>query len=128
MSAGYVDTSCFTAIALRQGQWQMVEKAISRLDAAYSSNLLEAELRSVLKRENVPEDPALLIARIKWIWPDRPLTAEFDRILGAGYVRGADLWHLACALLIAPDPAEMTFLTLDERQAEIGRKLGFRIR
>lgn len=26
------------------------------------------------------------------------LTSEFNRILGAGYIRGADAWHLACAI------------------------------
>jgi hypothetical protein len=45
-------------------------------------------------------------------------------VLDAGYVRGADLWHLAVALFIDPE-REIDFLTLDERQRAVSRKLGF---
>ena len=43
-----------------------------------------------------------------------------------GYVRGADLWHLACALYVAASPGELTFLTLDERQRTVAKALGFK--
>ena len=33
--------------------------------------------------------------------PDRPLTHECTKALTAGYLRGADLWHVACALYLA---------------------------
>ena len=56
---------------------------------------------------------------------DRPLGPEFGLILGAGYLRGADLWHLSCALYLAGNPRDLPFITLDERQEVVARKLGF---
>ena len=52
------------------------------------------------------------------------LTSEISMVVEAGYLRGADLWHLASALYLTPDPKEVTFITLDERQAEVARGLG----
>jgi len=40
-------------------------------------------------------------------------------------VKGAHLWHLACALFLAPEPKDLAFLTLDKRQEAVARKLGF---
>lgn len=37
----------------------------------------------------------------------------------------ADLWHLACALFVEPQPLELVFLTLDKRQRAAARVLGF---
>jgi len=45
-------------------------------------------------------------------------------VLTAGYVRGADLWHLANALFLSPDRA-IDFVTLDVRQRDLSRRLGF---
>jgi len=42
-----------------------------------------------------------------------------------GDVRGADLWHLACALFLTSVPAQIGFLTLDQRQNELAAALGF---
>jgi hypothetical protein len=50
---------------------------------------------------------------------------ELERIAVEGYVKGADLWHLACALFLAPQPKDLAFLTLDKRQEAVARKLGF---
>ena len=69
-------------------------------------------------------EPTELLSSIVWVHPDRALTAEIKTVLGAGYVRGADLWHLACALFVAPK-REIAFLTLDVRQREISEELGF---
>jgi hypothetical protein len=44
----------------------------------------------------------------------------------AGYLRGADCWHLATALYLAPNPSDLTFLTLDDTQRKIAKTLGFR--
>ena len=69
--------------------------------------------------------PSRLVANIEWILPTRSLGPEFETVLSAGYVRGADLWHLACALYIAPGPEQVTFVTLDQRQHEVASALGF---
>ena len=95
------------------------------MDRLFASNLLEAELRSALAREGLPVDPAGLLSGITWVHPNRPLSGEFERVTVEGHAKGADLWHLACALFLAPEPKELSFLTLDRRQEEIARKLGF---
>ena len=92
----------------------------------YASDLLEAELRSACRCEEIAVDMRLL-DKLEVIFPDRPLRRETERVLEAGYVRGADCWHLATALFLAPDPGQLTFVTLDERQREVAKTLGFAI-
>ena len=61
-----------------------------------------------------------------WLSRLDPASAQlFCAVFEAGYLRGADAWHLATALYLTPDPGELTFLTLDERQGDIASKLGF---
>lgn len=96
-----------------------------RFDALVSSAILEAEVACALKREDRP------ISGVPWsgvtlIHPDRSLTSEIARVLGAGYVRGADCWHLATALYVAGEPGRLAFLALDEEQGKVARTLGFR--
>ncbi|MBI3929259.1 MAG: PIN domain-containing protein [Armatimonadetes bacterium] len=121
----YVDTSCYVAVAFGEPGAAEVADALESFDERISSNLLEAELRAAFARENVTFEPRVL-GGLGWILPDRPLSPEFAQVLGAGYARGADLWHLAVALYLAEIPGDMTFLTLDERQRELARYLGFR--
>ena len=102
---------------------------VSRLrehDVLLSSNLLEAELRATLVREAAEVDEALF-SWIKWVLPDRPLSVEIIRVLRAGYLRGADLWHLATAMYVTPEPRDLTFLTLDRRQEKVAEELGFKV-
>jgi hypothetical protein len=54
------------------------------------------------------------------------LTPELERVFAGGYLKGADAWHLACALYLAEEPAKLAFLTLDRRQRAVARRLGFR--
>jgi uncharacterized protein with PIN domain len=90
----YVDTSALVALAFAERGATGIARRLESATAVYSCNLLEAEFRSVLLREGV-EDGALL-EPIRWVVPDRPLSREFERVLEAGYMRGADLWHPAC--------------------------------
>lgn len=48
-------------------------------------------------------------------------------VLEAGYARGADLWYLATTLYMAADPAEVTFVTLDQQQRGVAIALGFKV-
>lgn len=57
--------------------------------------------------------------------PDRPLSREITRVLSAGYLRGAGLWHLACAFSLVGNPRDISFLTPDVRQAEVAAQIGF---
>jgi predicted nucleic acid-binding protein len=121
----YIDTSCLVAIAFGEAGATKVASRLERMDRLFASNLLEAELRSALAREKLSADPAGLLSSITWVYPNRPLSGEFERVTVEGDVKGADLWHLACALFLAPDPKDLAFVTLDKRQEEIARRLGF---
>ncbi len=120
---GYVDTSVIVAITLGEhGAEAILEKV--RPFQMVAAPLLEAEWRSACHREGIAADPALL-REIGWIVAPGELSDQLARIFEAGYLRGVDAWHLATALYLAPDPGELTFLTLDERQGDIASKLGF---
>jgi predicted nucleic acid-binding protein len=124
MRIAYVDTSCLVAIAFGERGAAALARRLEGFDVLAASDLLEAELRSAFLREDVGQEPAMLGA-ISWVVPDRPLHAEIATVLEAGYVRGADCWHLATALYLAEDPAAISFLTLDERQTAVAKTLGF---
>ncbi|MGH7664263.1 MAG: PIN domain-containing protein [Gemmatimonadaceae bacterium] len=124
MKVACLDTSCLVAIAFAERGATALSRRLAAFDELVASNLLEAELRAAFVREGVEWDSAVLAA-LSWIIPDRPLHAEIARVLEAGYVRGADCWHLATALYLAEDPATVSFLTLDERQEEVAHALGF---
>ena len=125
MKAAYVDTSCLVAIAFDEPERTEVASRLGEHEMLLSSNLLEAEFRAALARESADLDEALF-SWITWVLPDRPLSAEITRVLGAADLRGADLWHLSMAIYVSSDPADLTFLTLDQRQREVAEALGFR--
>jgi hypothetical protein len=112
------------AIALGERSARALTRRLERCDQLFASNLLEAELRAAAVRERVELDGDLL-TWLDWVLPDRPLTDELARVLAAGYLRGADAWHVACALFVAGDSTELPFLTLDLRQRTVARRLGF---
>ena len=124
MRVAYVDTSCLVAIAFGERGSTALARRLAGFDELVSANLLEAELRAAFAREAVEPDIALLNT-VSWIIPDRPLHPEIEQVLQAGYLRGADCWHVATALYLAGEPAAISFLTLDERQRDVARDLGF---
>ncbi len=126
MKAAYVDTSCLVAIAFDEPRGAEVASRLGEQDILLSSNLLEAEFRAALARESADLDKALF-SWITWVLPDRPLSVEITRVLGAAYLRGADLCHLSTAIYVTSDPGDLTFLTLDRRQVEVAEVLGFRV-
>lgn len=101
-----------------------IARRLARYDRVLSSPLLEAELFSALLREG-REVTSAWSSAIEFVIVDRPLSPEVTRVLAAGYLRGADCWHLATALYVAPDPASLTFVTLDSTQRKVARALGF---
>lgn len=124
MSDAYLDSSVIVAIALNEpgsGDLTIRLDGFSRL---ISANLLEAELYSTLSREGV-ELNENLVSGVRWIHPNRSLRDEMTLALSAGYLRGADLWHIAVALYAARKPDELTFFTLDIRQRNVAATLGF---
>lgn len=124
MTIAYVDASCLVAVAFAEPGFEAVVVRLSGFDRLVSSNLLEAEVRAALQREDVPAD-GRLFERLSWVLPDRPLTLEIQAVLDAGRLRGADLWHVACALYLSPVPSELAFMTEDRQQAAVAEALGF---
>jgi hypothetical protein len=122
--AAYVDTSCVLAVLLGERLDERTQELLDRHTELFSSNLLEAEVRSVLARRGVAAEPTFL-DEINWVFPNRPLTPEIQRGLAHGYLRGADAWHIASALYLAEVPATLSFLTLDHRQRDVASALGF---
>ena len=122
----YVDTSALLAIAFDEQGGADLAQRIAGFSRLVSSNLLEAELRAAFAREDLVFPPAIL-SGIEWILPDRVLTPEFATALQAGYLRGADLWHVAMALYISPDPGDLSFVSLDVKQQAVVQALGFRV-
>ena len=124
MTVAYVDTSVLTAIAFDESGAAYEARRLDEVVHLVSSSLLEAELRATFARENLRFRDSI-IAGIEWILPKRTLGYECIRVLDAGYLRGADLWHLATALYVSPSPGALLFLTRDIRQSEVSRSLGF---
>ena len=124
----YVDSSALLAVLLGERGGAAVKRAFARIESAFASPLLEAEVRSALAREGLAAAVAApAITPIAWVYPDRPLTAELEAALEAGHLRGADLWHVACALWLADGrQAELLFVTLDEPQRRVAARLGFK--
>lgn len=126
MTVAYVDTSCLVAVAFAEPRYDEVAHRLGTYSRLLSSNLLEAELRAVLAREGREFGDGYL-SGVDWIIPDRPLSSELDTVIDAGYLAGADLWHLATALYIAQDPDQISFITLDKRQRTVASRCGFRV-
>ena len=126
MSVAYVDTSALAAIAFNEPGTAPLSRRLDEFERLVSSNLLEAELRAAFVREKHGFKERA-VSGIQWILPDRSLTRELKTVLQAGYLRGADLWHVATALYLSPEPASLAFATLDARQAAVAGTLGFRI-
>lgn len=124
MKVAYVDTSCLVAVAFDEPGSDLWAERLAAYDELITANLTEAEFRATLHREGV-EGAEPFLARLSWLLPDRPLGAEMERVLLTGYLRGADLWHLACALYLVDDPADVDFVSLDGDQRKAADALGF---
>lgn len=124
MAIAYLDTSWLVAIAFGERGAAARRRQLEKFDETVSSNLLEAELGQTFARERI-DLPSNFLSTISWVVPDRPLSPEIARVLEAGYVRGADCWHLATALYLADEPGTISFLTLDGRQKNVAAELGF---
>ena len=124
MKAAYIDTSLLIGLKFEESSSALI-RTVQKYDL-FSSELLIAEVLAFGKRESIPE--SLLWDAVKglsWIIPEDTLTEQLARVIGPGYARGADLWHLACACYLSPNPQDLAFLTLDERQRSLASHLGF---
>lgn len=122
----FVDTSAVVALLFGEEGAARVRTALRGAPTVLASPLLEAELMATIAREGVTADAARsLLVALRWVMPDRPLSAEIGRVLALGHLRGADTWHLATALYLSPRAEELAFLTLDSAQGARAAALGF---
>lgn len=124
MKRAYVDSSVVVSMAFDEPSAADQRARMADFEALLSSNLLEAEVRATFQREQIELEVGVLDS-IAWVLPDRSLGREIAHAQSVGHVRGAGLWHLACALYLAPSPRDLAFVTLDTRQADVARRLGF---
>lgn len=141
MATAYVDSSALVAIAMNEEHSAEVENRLDGFSRLLSSILLDAEVRSAFAREERALDVAVrsvflgrkrtfeenLLSRVTWVLPNRALTGEIVTALNAGYLRGADLLHMATALYATEGEEGMTFLTLDARLREVAQTLHFEV-
>lgn len=125
MRIAYIDSSCLIAVAFEEPGSRELMLRLSRFDGLFSSALTEAEFRSALRRERRLGVVGNLLSWLTWVYPRRRLTPEIEQILEIDSPRGADLWHLSCALFLRPKIRDLGFLTLDDRQDQIARALNF---
>lgn len=126
MSIAFVDTSVFVAILFSEPGSSKLARRLSEFDQVFASPLLEAELQATARREGVTI-PESVLDGVQWVSPDRRLSGEVKRVLEGGYIRGADCWHLACAVYLFDGDSAVTFLTLDARQRAVAKALGFQV-
>lgn len=128
MSVADTDTSALIPIVFNERNAPTLIRRLSAASRLLSSNLLEAELRAACAREET-DFTAGFVSGIEWVLPNRPLTPELSAVLEAGYLKGADLWHVATACYLAGEigrePAAFSFVTLDARQRKLAAALGF---
>jgi len=121
----YIDTSALVAVAFSEPGHDAVIDKLKKLDSVFSSTLLEAEFMAAAQREGMRDAAARLLKSISFVFPPGRLSSEIDRVLAAGYLRGADVQHLACALFVFAQPQGELFISLDKRQNEVAQDLGF---
>ncbi len=128
MKVGYLDSSMLLSVVFEEPGSERFASHIQSFGRVFSSNLLEAEVRSALAREGIDGSVSLeLLDRVAWVFPDRPLESEFRTVLESGYLRGSDLWHLACALYLGGShKKDVELLSLDRRQLAVAERLGLK--
>ncbi len=127
MTTAYLDSSFLLSIVLGESRATGLRRILTRFDRLLSSDLIVAECLSAAHREEVDRAAMLTALRsIDLVLPSRSLAKEMGEALDEGYLRGADLWHVACAMFVAAgERSEIAFLSRDEPQRRIAKKLGF---
>lgn len=124
LATAYVDASALLAVALQEPSAPLIIQRLETFDLLVSASLLDAETRSTFARYGM-DIAGTLPYTIEWVYPDRPLTSEIVTAQRVGYLRGADLWHIAVAqYLDATISGELVFITLDRRQRAVAAGLG----
>lgn len=127
VTTAYLDTSFVLTIALEEAGAGGLRRVLSRYDELLSSDLIVAECLSAARREGILLEEMLATLRaVQLVLPPRSLAPEMREVLEQGHLRGADLWHVACALSVTADTrADCAFLSRDQQQRRIANRLGF---
>jgi predicted nucleic acid-binding protein len=127
VTAAYLDTSFFVAIVLGEPGAARLRRVLAAHDRVLTSDLLVAETLCAARREGIDIDllrPAM--SALTLVLPARSLEQEMREALEVGRLRGADLWHVACALFVAGTArSELAFLSRDAAQRTVAKRLGF---
>ena len=127
MRAAYLDSSFLVAILFDEPGASGLRRTLGRYERVFSSDLLTAETLSTAVRERL-EVGAVMTAleAVALVLPHRSLDRGMQEVLAQGYLRGADAWHVACALFLADAArSELAFLSRDVAQRRAARRLGF---
>jgi len=127
LTVAYLDTSALLAIVFGEAEASAVRRVLRGVDRVVSGDLLVAEALAAAARETMElASLAAPLEAVSLILPDRSLEPEMREVLEAGPLRGADLWHLACALFLAgAERSSLSFVSRDRTQRRVARELGF---
>jgi predicted nucleic acid-binding protein len=127
VTTAYLDTSFFVAIVLGEPGATRLQGILAGHDRVLTSDLLVAETLAAAVREGLDIEllrPAL--SAVTLVLPSRSLEGEIRQALDVGRLRGADLWHVACALFVAGSArSDLAFLSRDAAQRTVVKRLGF---
>jgi predicted nucleic acid-binding protein len=123
--AAYLDTSFLLAILFDEPGAAGLRRTLGHYGRVLSSDLLTAETSSAALRERLELGPVTAaLEAVELVLPHRSLDREIHEVLSQGF-RGADAWHLACALFLADAArSELAFLSRDAAQRRVARRLG----
>jgi len=127
VSAAYLDSSLLIGILFGEPGARALARMVDRFDALFTGDLLVAEVLAAAAREGLePAAVGRVLAPVSLVLPPRTLEPEMNEALRHGRLRGADLWHVACALFLAgPAREDLSFLSRDEAQRRVASRLGF---
>lgn len=122
----YVDTSVILSKLFGEPVKFDWEKLKNR--TIFSCSLIYYETISACARENLDlEDANSLLNSIDIISPNSILRKETEKILSVGFLKGADLKHVATAVWLSKgEPKNLHFLSFDKQQSLVAKKLGFK--
>jgi predicted nucleic acid-binding protein len=125
--AGYLDTSFLLAILFDETGAAGLRRTLGRYERVFSCDLLTAETLSAAVRERLEVGAVMtMLEAVALVLPHRSLDRELRDVLALGYLRGADAWHVACALFVSGSArSELAFLSRDTAQRRVARRLGF---
>ena len=123
----YVDTSVLVSVLFNERGASFFWGTLDE-NKILSSFLTEAELYSAAKRVGVfPERVDAMLGHIEFFSPSYSLQKEYRKIYKAGYCKGADTYHLACALDLSEKIPGLQFLSADRKQTDLAKKMGLKL-